>query len=38
MGVNLRAEARPRFDLGATASVAVGVELLLTEIEHTWGP
>ncbi|WP_404337145.1 DUF4157 domain-containing protein [Sphingomonas sp. MMS12-HWE2-04] len=35
---DLHAEATPKFDLFATASVTVGVDLLLTEVEHTWGP
>lgn len=38
LSADLHAEATPKFELGATASVTVGVDLLLTEIEHTWGP
>lgn len=38
LGADLHAEATPKFELSATASVTVGVDLLLTEIEHTWGP
>jgi len=32
------AKARPQFDIGANASVTASVDLLLTEISHTWGP
>lgn len=35
---DLHAEATPKFDLSATASVTVGVDLLVTDLEHTWGP
>ena len=38
LAADLHAEATPKFDLSATASVTVGVDLLLTELEHTWGP
>jgi hypothetical protein len=38
LSADLHAEATPKFRLAATASVTVGVDLLLTEIEHTWGP
>ncbi|MBV8686495.1 MAG: DUF4157 domain-containing protein [Alphaproteobacteria bacterium] len=32
------AEARPQFEVGVNASVTAGVDLLLTSIDHTWGP
>lgn len=35
---DLHAEATPKFMLSATASVTVGVDLLATELEETWGP
>jgi len=38
LAVDLHAEATPKFDLSATASVTVGVDLLVTDLEHTWGP
>lgn len=38
LSADLHAEATPKFDLSANASVTVGVDLLLTEVEHTWGP
>ena len=38
LGADLHAEATPKFDLSATASVTVGVDLLVTEAEHTFGP
>lgn len=34
----LHAEATPKFELSANASVTVGVDLLLTEVSHTFGP
>ncbi len=38
LAASAHAEASPRFDVGVNASVTAGVDLLLTEIEHTWGP
>jgi hypothetical protein len=38
LSADLRAEARPKFELSAEASVAVGVDLLVTEASHTFGP
>lgn len=38
LSADLHAEATPKFELSATASVTVGVDLLVDEIEHTWGP
>ena len=38
LSADLHAEATPKFELSATASVTVGVDLLIDEIEHTWGP
>lgn len=35
---NVAAHARPQFILSANASVTVGVDLLLTDISHTFGP
>lgn len=32
------AHARPQFDIGVNASVKASVDLLLTEVSHTWGP
>ena len=37
-GAAIEANARPRFRVGVNASVTAGVDLLVTEIEHTWGP
>lgn len=34
----LAAHARPKFNLFANASVTVGVDLLVTDISHTFGP
>jgi hypothetical protein len=38
LSADLHAEATPKFDLAATASVTIGVDLLVDEIEETWGP
>jgi hypothetical protein len=38
LSADLRAEARPKFELSANASVTVGVDLLVTEASHTFGP
>lgn len=38
LSTDLHAEATPKFALSATASVTVGVDLLVTELEETWGP
>jgi hypothetical protein len=38
LSADLHAEATPKFDISANASVTVGVDLLLTEVEHSWGP
>jgi hypothetical protein len=34
----VEANARPKFRVGVNASVTAGVDLLLTEVSHTWGP
>ncbi|SCX79827.1 DUF4157 domain-containing protein [Nitrosospira sp. Nsp13] len=34
----LEANARPKFEIGVNASVTAGVDLLVEQIEHTWGP
>jgi hypothetical protein len=33
-----QAVARPRFDIGANASVTASIDLWVTELSHTWGP
>ncbi len=38
MQTTFSANARPKFRISANASVTVGVDLLLTEISHTFGP
>jgi hypothetical protein len=38
LDANLSAEARPKFELSANASVTVGVDLWVTEATHTYGP
>ena len=38
LGADLHAEAKPKFDLSATASVTVGVNLLVDEPKRTFGP
>lgn len=38
LSADLHVEATPKFELRATASVTVGVDLLVTDVEHTWGP
>jgi hypothetical protein len=38
LSADLHAEATPKFDLSATASITVGVDLLVDTIEETWGP
>lgn len=38
LAARAQVEARPQFEVGVNASVTAGVDLLLTEIEHTWGP
>jgi hypothetical protein len=38
LAAKAHAEAHPRFDIGVNASVTAGVDLLVTEVEHTWGP
>lgn len=35
---DLHAEATPKFDIAATASLTVGVDLLVDTLEKTWGP
>ncbi len=35
---NFEANVRPKFRLSATASVTVGVDLLVTDVSHTFGP
>lgn len=34
----LEANARPKFELGVNASITAGVDLIVTEAAHTWGP
>ncbi|MFN3389612.1 MAG: hypothetical protein ACK40O_11845, partial [Allosphingosinicella sp.] len=38
LAASAHAEARPQFEVGVNASVTAGVDLWVTEIEHTWGP
>ena len=38
LAASAHAEARPQFEVGVNASVTAGVDLLVTEVEHTWGP
>lgn len=38
ISADLSAQAQPKFELSANASVTVGVDLVLTEISHTFGP
>ncbi len=38
LAASAHAEARPQFEVGVNASVTAGVDLLVTDIEHTWGP
>lgn len=38
LSADLRAEAHPKFELSANASVTVGVDLLVTDVSHTFGP
>ncbi|MGZ8359033.1 MAG: eCIS core domain-containing protein [Allosphingosinicella sp.] len=38
VGADARIEASPKFEFGVEGSLTVGVDLLLTEIEETWGP
>jgi hypothetical protein len=35
---NLSAQARPKFELSAEASITIGVDLLVTDVSHTFGP
>ncbi|WP_114952489.1 eCIS core domain-containing protein [Sphingosinicella terrae] len=38
VGADLKAEAKPKFELSANASVTVGVDLWVTDVSHTFGP
>jgi hypothetical protein len=38
LAAKAHAEAHPKFDVGINASVTAGVDLLVTSVEHTWGP
>jgi hypothetical protein len=38
LAAKAHAEAHPKFDVGVNASVTAGVDLLVTSVEHTWGP
>jgi hypothetical protein len=38
LSADLSAQAQPKFSLSANASVTVGVDLLVTDVSHTFGP
>jgi hypothetical protein len=38
LSADLSAQARPKFELSANASITIGVDLLVTDVSHTFGP
>ncbi|MET1110387.1 MAG: DUF4157 domain-containing protein [Allosphingosinicella sp.] len=38
ISADLHAEAQPKFELSANASITIGVSLLVTDVSHTFGP
>lgn len=38
ISADLHAEAQPKFELSANASITIGVDLLVTDVSHTFGP